>query len=474
MNREAFEAALRLILPGPADQPLMRLMRIALDIADCPMGTIGVRRETSYDVIVSAGLPLAEFATSLPRSEEIAAALRVPRLIEDASAEPAFASHPYVTGPAGWRFMASVPLPLTILPYPVLLNCGDPRIGVERRPDLLERLQECAAIAADELRLIGDIAFQAEKIGEQRTTSALRDEGIRAAGVPMALVERDGGIAIANDQFRSLSLLSGAGERPERLGAVFPGDETELDRRLAEVMELGRPAAAIPARLPGSERTYLVDLMRVATMEASQPRVLCTVTDRTRTLSQVDAVAAVGGDPPAVISDFLLSTLLWQKRLLRRGPVSYHALSRWRATIKDTQIAAVKALKRDPGGYFLDQLTDRMVAAATALFGRDTYQAVVPVPCGNSGPRCLSERLARKVADRLGLPFVEAFEPLPALSSSHPRQNTRRTRMVLKEPLQVPVLLIDDIATSGAHIEEAALLLHGSCPAVLPLVWIAD
>jgi len=36
------------------------------------------------------------------------------------------------------------------------------------------------------------------------------------------------------------------------------------------------------------------------------------------------------------------------------------------------------------------------------------------------------------------------------------------------------VLLIDDVATSGAHIEEAAMLLRAAAPAVLPLVWIAD
>jgi predicted amidophosphoribosyltransferase len=35
-------------------------------------------------------------------------------------------------------------------------------------------------------------------------------------------------------------------------------------------------------------------------------------------------------------------------------------------------------------------------------------------------------------------------------------------------------LLIDDVATSGAHIEEAALLLKANhTPAILPLVWIA-
>lgn len=36
----------------------------------------------------------------------------------------------------------------------------------------------------------------------------------------------------------------------------------------------------------------------------------------------------------------------------------------------------------------------------------------------------------------------------------------------------IPILLIDDVATSGLHIEEATLLLRITAPVVMPLVWI--
>jgi len=82
-------------------------------------------------------------------------------------------------------------------------------------------------------------------------------------------------------------------------------------------------------------------------------------------------------------------------------------------------------------------------------------------------------RLARQL-DALGVDLIEAFAPLPEGGASHPTKNARRPTMKLAVQPDVPVLLIDDVATSGAHIEEASMLLRKSAPAVLPMVWIAD
>jgi hypothetical protein len=143
-------------------------------------------------------------------------------------------------------------------------------------------------------------------------------------------------------------------------------------------------------------------------------------------------------------------------------------------TVKDVQLEALKALKRDPGDAFLDAVAEDMAQAAGALFGSGTFQAVAAVPCGSSGPNCLAARLARLIAVRLGVDVIEPFEPLPQQGSSHPKNNLKRPAMKLRSKPTVPILLIDDVATSGAHIAEAAQLLRRSAPAVLPLVWIAD
>ena len=130
------------------------------------------------------------------------------------------------------------------------------------------------------------------------------------------------------------------------------------------------------------------------------------------------------------------------------------------------------AIKRDPSGHLLDTVADELAAAATSLFGKRTFHAVVPVPCGNSGPMCLALRLAARVAERFDLPLIEAFAPLPSTGTSHPKRNITRAKMTLIEAPTAPVLLIDDVATSGAHIAEATQLLRQTAPAVLPLAWI--
>lgn len=475
MQLKAFEAALRLIMPGPGDQPLMRVLQIAMDIADCPAGLIGVRRADRFQPIVSRGIPLASYRPDLPRSEALAKRLRVPCIIADAAHDPDFASHPLVDGDGGWRFIASVPLPFTILPFDVVLNCADPREGLKRRTDLLDRLEECAAIAADELRLIGDIAVQSEAIAEVATTAKLRQQGVLDAGVPAALVGAEGVIEVMNDRLRSLLGLQDAEPGVHRLDRLFAMDAAPVATRLDEVLSGSLTACSLTVRRSDERRLYQIDLVRVISTSAERPMALCAITDRTRTMVSADRIAEPAGESPQVVASFLLATLVTQKRLLRRGPVPYHALRRWRSAVKDTQVAALKALKGDLSLYAVDRIADELAAAARALFGEQTISAVVPVPCGNSGPACLSARLAEAVAERLALPVHHAFAPLPPAGGSHPKGNVRRARMDLIAPITTPVLLIDDVATSGAHLAEAALALKAAgTPAVLPLVWIAD
>ncbi|MFM5949633.1 MAG: hypothetical protein ACKOPM_10460, partial [Novosphingobium sp.] len=176
----------------------------------------------------------------------------------------------------------------------------------------------------------------------------------------------------------------------------------------------------------------------------------------------------------SVTSEFLLNTLIRQKRLLHRGDLPYYAVSRWRKGVKEAQIAALKALKRRPSAGFIDAVSQELASAASALFGTSTFEAVTNVPCGHSGPRCLAALLAERTAHILGVPYRPVFEGMELSGSSHPKTNSKRPRMRLKDKLECPVLLIDDVATSGSHIAEAARTLKTTAPAVLSMVWIAD
>ncbi len=475
MQLKAFEAALRLIGLSPADQPLMRILSIAVGAAGCSSGLIGVRWPDRFQIIVSVGMPLADFRPELERSDALAKLLHDPVLIADAREEPAFAGHPHVTGDANWRFIASVPLRFVHLPLDIVMMCMDGRTDVIRRDNLLNCLDECAAIASDELRLISDIALQSEKIAEIRATSAIRMNGVRDAGIPMALVAADGRIALANDRLLATVGRPTGTWPPIHIGDLFPGNAQLVMDRLHTLLVTQSGADSLLVHGHESDRIYGVDLMRVVSSDAENPLTLCTITDRSRILSQADEAARPSSEPVQVVADFLLDTLITRQRLLKRGAVTFHALRRWRASVKQSQLAALKALKRHRSADFIERVADEMAATASTLFGRQTFSIVVSVPCGNSGPGCFSHLLADAVARRLGLPHVSAFADLPRTGGSHPRGITRRPAMSLIQPLDAPVLLIDDVATSGAHLAEAArLLLASGAPAVLPLAWLAD
>jgi predicted amidophosphoribosyltransferase len=148
---------------------------------------------------------------------------------------------------------------------------------------------------------------------------------------------------------------------------------------------------------------------------------------------------------------------------------------RWRSSIRQYQVAALRALKDSLPQAFVQTIANEMVVAIQQVYGSTEKCVVVPVPCGHSGENCLSHRLAHAVANLLHLPVVEAFETMTdKKGSSHPRKNSRRAAMKMRQKIEQPVILIDDVSTSGSHINEAATLLRKSAPTVWPVVWITS
>ena len=73
---------------------------------------------------------------------------------------------------------------------------------------------------------------------------------------------------------------------------------------------------------------------------------------------------------------------------------------------------------------------------------------------------------------RLGLPVLLALSIEPASGSSHPKQNIDRPPMKLVRKIEQPVILVDDVATSGSHIEEAIRLIRNASNAIFAISWI--
>lgn len=171
---------------------------------------------------------------------------------------------------------------------------------------------------------------------------------------------------------------------------------------------------------------------------------------------------------------FLKETLVERRAIRSRKSVSYITLRSWRTPIRDWQIKALRALKANIPPEMAATIADEMLGDIKALVGITAFRAVVPVPCGHTREGgCLSVEIARALAAKLNMPVVQAFTTQPRKASSHPKENTKRPPLVLTRPVTEPVLLIDDVATSGAHIEEAVTLLRQHTGSVLALAWIS-
>lgn len=170
---------------------------------------------------------------------------------------------------------------------------------------------------------------------------------------------------------------------------------------------------------------------------------------------------------------FLFDTLVWRPTLLSRNGVSYITVRRWRNSVKEFQIEALRQLKKAPSTGFVAACARDVVAGLDGMIAGNLYAHVVPVPCSRSAPdACLSVLLAEKLAARLRLTMIEALAIERADGASHPRKNADRPAMRLVEPVPGPCLLVDDVASSGRHLEEGARLLRETAPAILAVAWI--
>ena len=176
-------------------------------------------------------------------------------------------------------------------------------------------------------------------------------------------------------------------------------------------------------------------------------------------------------DPSA---SFLLDTLRKTQSLHSRNAASYVTVRRWRSALKPYQIAALQALKPVPPKSFLDVVTKEMAETAVHLFGNQTIAAVVPVPGGSCGAgKSLSEHLAENLAKQLDCPYRAVLRrQAAATGKSHPKKSVKLQPYEIDEKIEGIVLLVDDVATSGRHLELAQATLRNAGAVCLAMAWI--
>lgn len=182
----------------------------------------------------------------------------------------------------------------------------------------------------------------------------------------------------------------------------------------------------------------------------------------------------VGGKDTA--GQFLLSTLSRRTSIRNRNDVSYVTLRTWSKPIKEHQLSALKIVKLDPDQKFINDVADEMAEHIRKLFGMPRIGCVVPVPCGHSRrDDCLSVKITRSLAEKLQVPFVDALQHTPRKGSSHPAKNEAvKIPKLVSDTTHESVLLVDDVATSGRHIELAVQSLRNMAQHVTAMAWIGS
>jgi hypothetical protein len=196
------------------------------------------------------------------------------------------------------------------------------------------------------------------------------------------------------------------------------------------------------------------------------------------TLSRAKEVMGFSEESPSFetndpLYSFLSMTLTNTRKLATRKSVSFVSLRTWKKSIKDSQIAALRSMKQRTSDLAIRQISIEIAEATLLLHGPKAFEAVVPIPCGSSGKiRCLSVEIAEATAKLLEIPFIEILENVVPVGSSHPRKSAKLNNYSVKETNFTKLLLLDDVATTGTHIEYAMNALRKVDKKPTAMVWI--
>src|SRR5271156_3364925 len=173
--------------------------------------------------------------------------------------------------------------------------------------------------------------------------------------------------------------------------------------------------------------------------------------------------------PPAV-----LGGLVYRPTLYRRNAVAWAAVRHWRADAKTRDLTRFKLCKLGLDLAIIGAAADEIADLARLLLGPGASSwSTTSIACGHSRrPDCFGKRLGQAVAQRLKTAFLEVFQDRFVRGASHPKEFRKLPPLIWHEKPTGPLLIVDDVATSGWHIEEALGRVRDLGLPALGLVWI--
>jgi hypothetical protein len=172
--------------------------------------------------------------------------------------------------------------------------------------------------------------------------------------------------------------------------------------------------------------------------------------------------------------DILLDSLIYRPTIYQRKDVRWIAAHTWRSEAKERGVTALKSVKDSLDPNFIKEAAGPVAALIRQLFGTAPADAVTSIPCGHSRrPNCFGKQLAQAVAEAIAVPFVQVFADQPRSGASHPKQSAKLPplRQIARPPRST--IVVDDLATSGGHLEQAVLALRGLGTAASAVAWIS-
>jgi predicted amidophosphoribosyltransferase len=172
----------------------------------------------------------------------------------------------------------------------------------------------------------------------------------------------------------------------------------------------------------------------------------------------------------------------WQKFVLElpravsirtRHDCKYFTLRAWKSNKKIHQIEFMKLIKLAPPKSFVRFVANEMSRFLSTLIGHNNKMIITSVPSGHSKTsNCLASILAQRIASNLKTNYVKLWLDRPMPGSSYPRPLSERPNLEWIVVPKLPVVIIDDIVTSGSHMEECLTAVRAVGVGALGLAWI--
>lgn len=172
------------------------------------------------------------------------------------------------------------------------------------------------------------------------------------------------------------------------------------------------------------------------------------------------------------VYDYILSLPLRPRVRSRNGSI-FLTIRGWSARHKKRQIEIFKSIKCRAPKALVDFAAKEIANFIVSLVGCAKGFIITNVPCGHSNTsKCLSFRIANAVASLMRSEYVKLWRDRPQKGTHYPKPQTSRPGLEWIALPLLPVILVDDIMTSGSHLEECLQSLRDKGIFCIGIAWI--